>query len=561
MEDGIIRRPSFVFRPEEAIAMPPESMIQAPAKTARTQRLLLAAAIGAYSVAVAFGAAPALSATLLSALALAALAAALFAYVGMRLGPASAARLGGRAQVARRRLRALAFGVLGVVYITLVAGALVANQGALWSCLALPVCLAPSQPAAGESQSLAAVAMAHRVLAALAALLVVGLSVRSLRARGETALRRAAGWSIGLMLAQVLVGMAQVLLARAGDSASLTVLRVGHLAVGAAAWAALVVQVALALRSAESRGLRTESGLIHGAPQSSVLSPQSSVLKDYISLTKPGVISLLILTTVASMYLTPAGAPRLTLVLWTFVGGWLMAAGAHSVNCWADQDIDINMGRTSRRPIPSGRMPAWHALALGIALGVLAFAILVAFVNLAAALLSLAGYLYYVFVYTRWLKRTTPSNIVIGGGAGAFPPLVGWAATTGGLTLPALFLFAIIFYSTPPHFWALALIREKDYARANVPMLPVVAGSAETKRQILLYTILMLALTIMPTPLQMFGIPYLLMAIGLGAIFLRYVIRLLRQDTTAAAWGLYKFSLLYLALLFAAMVVDRVVFR
>jgi len=301
--------------------------------------------------------------------------------------------------------------------------------------------------------------------------------------------------------------------------------------------------------------------LIHGAPQSSVLSPQSSVLKDYISLTKPGVISLLILTTVASMYLTPAGAPSLTLVLWTFVGGWLMAAGAHSVNCWADQDIDINMGRTSRRPIPSGRMPAWHALALGIALGVLAFAILVAFVNLAAALLSLAGYLYYVFVYTRWLKRTTPSNIVIGGGAGAFPPLVGWAATTGGLTLPALFLFAIIFYWTPPHFWALALIREKDYARANVPMLPVVAGSAETKRQILLYTILMLALTIMPTPLQMFGIPYLLMAIGLGAIFLRYVIRLLRQDTTAAAWGLYKFSLLYLALLFGAMVVDRVVFR
>jgi protoheme IX farnesyltransferase len=260
------------------------------------------------------------------------------------------------------------------------------------------------------------------------------------------------------------------------------------------------------------------------------------------------------------MYLTPAGAPSLTLVLWTFVGGWLMASGAHSVNCWADQDIDINMGRTSRRPIPSGRIPAWHALALGIALGVLAFGILVAFVNLAAALLSLAGYLYYVLIYTRWLKRTTPSNIVIGGGAGAFPPLVGWAAATGGLTLPALFLFAIIFYWTPPHFWALALIREKDYARAKVPMLPVVAGSAETKRQILLYTILMLALTVMPTPLQMFGIPYLLMAIGLGAIFLRYVIRLLRADTTAAAWGLYKFSLLYLALLFGAMVIDRVVF-
>jgi protoheme IX farnesyltransferase len=317
-----------------------------------------------------------------------------------------------------------------------------------------------------------------------------------------------------------------------------------------------VVQVALVLRPTTDD--RRPTTATH--PQSVVGGQWSVVVKDYISLTKPGVISLLILTTVASMYLTPAGTPRLALVLWTFVGGWLMAAGAHSVNCWADQDIDINMGRTSRRPIPSGRIPAWHALALGIGLGVLAFAILAAFVNLAAALLSLAGYLYYVFIYTRWLKRTTPSNIVIGGGAGAFPPLVGWAAATGGLTLPALFLFAIIFYWTPPHFWALALIREKDYARANVPMLPVVAGSAETKRQILLYTILMLALTIMPTPLQMFGIPYLLMAIGLGAIFLRYVLRLLRADTTAAAWGLYKFSLLYLALLFGAMVVDRVVF-
>jgi heme o synthase len=543
--------------------MPPERIIQAPAKIARNQRLLLAAVIVAYGAAVALGAAPAppfvgvpLSAALWSALALAALAAALFAYVELRLGPAPAARLGGRAQVAQRRWRAMAFGVLGVVYITLVAGALVTNQGALWSCLALPVCLVPDQAAGSAFQSFATVAMAHRVLAALAALLVVGFSAQTLRSRNETALRRAAMWSIGLMLAQVLVGLAQVLLARAGDSASLTALRVGHLAVGAGAWAALVVQVALALRPTMDDRRPTTAAL----PQSVVGGQWSVVAKDYISLTKPGVISLLILTTIASMYLTPAGAPSLTLVLWTFVGGWLMASGAHSVNCWADQDIDINMGRTSRRPIPSGRIPAWHALALGIALGVVAFAILVAFVNLAAALLSLAGYLYYVFIYTRWLKRTTPSNIVIGGGAGAFPPLVGWAAATGGLTLPALFLFAIIFYWTPPHFWALALIREKDYARANVPMLPVVAGSAETKRQILLYTILMLALTIMPTPLQMFGIPYLLMAIGLGAIFLRYVIRLLRADTIAAAWGLYKFSLLYLALLFGAMVVDRVVF-
>jgi protoheme IX farnesyltransferase len=321
-----------------------------------------------------------------------------------------------------------------------------------------------------------------------------------------------------------------------------------------------VVQVALALRLPFRPATDDRQPTTANYAQSVVGGRWSVVLKDYISLTKPGVITLLILTTIASMYITPAGAPSLWLVCWTFVGGWLMASGAHAVNCWADRDIDINMGRTSRRPIPSGRIPAWHALALGVALGALAFGILVAFVNWAAALLSLAGYLYYVFIYTRWLKRTTPSNIVIGGGAGAFPPLVGWAAATGGLTLPALFLFAIIFYWTPPHFWALALIREKDYARASVPMLPVVAGSDETKRQILLYTLLMLALTIMPAPLQMFGIPYLLMALGLGALFLRYVVRLMRQGTTAAAWGLYKFSLLYLALLFVAMVLDRMAF-
>jgi protoheme IX farnesyltransferase len=539
------------------IDMPPESIFQPPQTAARSQRLLLAGAALAYGLAVAFGAAAALSATLLSALALAGLGAALYAYVGMRLGLATPERLGGRAAAARRRLQISAFGVLAVVYVTLVAGALVTNQGALWSCLALPVCVAPGQPSASAFQSFSAIAMAHRGLAALAALLVVGLSAQTLRWRSQPALRRAAGWSIGLMLTQVLLGMAQVLLARQGDSPSLTALRVSHLAIGAGAWAALVVQVALALRLPidELRGWRN-------APKApgSVLRSQVSVLKDYISLTKPGVISLLILTTVASMYITPAGAPSLALVLWTFAGGWLMASGAHAINCWADRDIDINMGRTSRRPIPSGRIPAWHALALGVALGILAFGILLTFVNLAAALLSLAGYLYYVFIYTRWLKRTTPSNIVIGGGAGAFPPLVGWAAATGGLTLPALFLFAIIFYWTPPHFWALALIREKDYARASVPMLPVVAGSAETKRQILLYTLLMLALTIMPTPLQMFGIPYLLMAIGLGALFLHYVVRLLRQGATAAAWGLYKFSLLYLALLFGAMVLDRVVF-
>jgi protoheme IX farnesyltransferase len=171
--------------------------------------------------------------------------------------------------------------------------------------------------------------------------------------------------------------------------------------------------------------------------------------------------------------------------------------------------------------------------------------------------LALAGMLYYVFIYTLWLKRSSVNNIVIGGGAGAFPPLVGWAAATGNLTLSSLFLFAIIFYWTPPHFWALAIIRSNDYARAGVPMLPVVAGDFETKWQILLYTLMMFMLTLMLTPLQMMGIPYLIMAIALGGIFLYYAVRLRREGTTGAAWGLYRFSLLYLALLFGAMMIDR----
>jgi protoheme IX farnesyltransferase len=585
--------------------MQPDSMLRPTAKSARTQRLLISAAVATYILAVIGGATPALGAVLLSAVALAALGAALFACVASRVGPAAEARMGARAQAAQRRYRTLTFAGLGFVYMTLVAGVAVANQGALWDCLALPAC-----PTPGE---LASIAMAHRILAAFAALLVAGLALQTWRTRAEPALRRAAGWSLGLMLAQVFVGLVQVALARGGDGPAVLAIRAGHLAVGAGAWAALVVQIALVLRlpfrpatgerpydpsthsthsthstssgqassgqassgqassgQASSGGTAAVPVSVFGQDRRSATEKHAQsiaggrwlvVVKDYISLTKPGVITLLIFTTVASMCITPAGIPSLWLVLWTFVGGWLMASGAHAVNCWADQDIDINMGRTSRRPIPSGRIPAWHALALGLVLGVVAFAILVAFVNLAAALLSLAGYLYYVLIYTGWLKRSTPSNIVIGGGAGAFPPLVGWAAASGGLTLPALFLFAIIFYWTPPHFWALALIREKDYARASVPMLPVVAGAAETKRQILLYTLLMLALTIMPTPLQMFGLPYLLMAIGLGALFLRYVVRLLRQDTTAAAWGLYKFSLLYLALLFVAMLVDRLVFK
>jgi protoheme IX farnesyltransferase len=335
-----------------------------------------------------------------------------------------------------------------------------------------------------------------------------------------------------------------------------------HLGLSATAWGALVVLTTLALRRPFPATVppRPASVARPGLTDTVLLEGKPSLLKDYISLTKPGVISLLILTTITSMYITPAGIPELSLVLWTTLGGWLMASGSHSINCYLDKDIDVNMGRTGRRPIPSGRIPAWHALALGIALGVVAFVILALFVNLLAAILALAGFLYYVFIYTIWLKRTSKHNIVIGGGAGAFPPLVGWAAVTGSLAPEALLLWLIVFFWTPPHFWALALIRQKDYARAGVPMLPVVEGDQETRRQIVIYTLSMLALTALPPALGMLGWAYLLSAAVSGGLFLHYALKLRRDGTTTTAWALYKYSLLYLAILFVAMVVDRVVF-
>jgi protoheme IX farnesyltransferase len=284
-------------------------------------------------------------------------------------------------------------------------------------------------------------------------------------------------------------------------------------------------------------------------------------IKDYVSLTKPGVISLLILTTITSMYITPEGMPSVTLVIWTAVGGWLMAAASHSFNCYLDRDIDILMGRTGRRPIPSGRIPGWHAIVLGFVLMIAATGILVIAVNWLAAALAFAGLIYYVVIYTMWLKRKSFNNIVIGGGAGAFPPLVGWAAVTGSLTLPSLFLFAIIFYWTPPHFWALAIIRQKDYARAGVPMLPVTHGFKETRRQILAYSALLVPVTIAPPLLGLTDWAYGGTAITLCVIFMVMAWNVYRSSAALAAdmvaeKKLFKFSLLYLACLFGALVAD-----
>jgi protoheme IX farnesyltransferase len=278
------------------------------------------------------------------------------------------------------------------------------------------------------------------------------------------------------------------------------------------------------------------------------------VVADYVALTKPRVQLLLLLTTVTTMYV--AGDPSVELVLATCLGGSLSAGGAGAVNHWFDRDIDAQMARTATRPVPAGRISPGAALGFGLLLGALSFAWLTVAVNLLAAVLTLCGFLGYVLVYTVWLKRRTPQNIVIGGAAGAVPPLVGWAAVTGGVDPAALYLFAIVFYWTPPHFWALSLLMKDEYARVGVPMMPVVRGEAETRRQILLYTGLLGVLTLLPVVFGFFGAIYAVAALGLGAAFVVLAVRLQRRADRRSALRTYLFSLAYLALLFCAMVLD-----
>jgi protoheme IX farnesyltransferase len=285
---------------------------------------------------------------------------------------------------------------------------------------------------------------------------------------------------------------------------------------------------------------------------------RQSFARDLVSLTKPRIISLLLVTTIAPMFV--AGQPSWTLVLAVFVGGYLMAGGANAVNMYMDRDIDDRMARTRLRPIPSGRMRAEAVLAFGVLCATTATFLLAHVANVLTAALALAGFYTYVFVYTRWLKRSSPQNIVIGGAAGAFPPLVGWAAVTGRVDLMAVYLFLIVFYWTPPHFWALALNKQVDYGRAGVPMAPLVWGERETMRNMLWYTLILLPLTLLPVAFGALGIPYLVAAALLGGWLLVGVVRVMRATSfVKPAWSVYKYSLLYLALLFAAMVVDRAV--
>jgi heme o synthase len=289
------------------------------------------------------------------------------------------------------------------------------------------------------------------------------------------------------------------------------------------------------------------------------VSAAAGAIRDYYELSKPRIIALLLVTTLAAMVMAARGLPPLALIGWTLLAGALAAASAGAFNCIYDRDIDALMTRTKSRPLPAGRIRALDATVFAMLCGIASFAIFYWLVNPLTAWLSLAGNVYYVVIYTMWLKRLTPLNIVIGGAAGSVPPLVGWAAVTHAIGNPALGLFALIFLWTPPHFWSLALSVETDYAAARIPMLPNVSGEQRTKREIVYYTLLLIGASLALYPLHVMGAFYLAGAAVLGGIFLLDALRTWRDSTTRAARSLFRYSLLYLALMCALMVVDRII--
>ena len=318
-------------------------------------------------------------------------------------------------------------------------------------------------------------------------------------------------------------------------AAALVTPRPAHLTLAAFALAAALVAVA---------------GCFRGEPV------QRASVRDYVTLTKPRIMTLLLLTGAAGMVVGAGGLPGAGTFAVTMVGLGLACGGASALNHVLDRDIDRLMPRTGARPVAVERITPARALEFGLALSAFSFVLLASLVNVLTAVLALVGNLFYVLVYTRWLKRSTPQNIVIGGAAGAVPPLVGWAAATGNLTVPALFLFLIVFFWTPPHFWALALVIKRDYEAARIPMLPVVRGERETARQIVWYSLVLVAVTLLPFAWRTVGVVYLAAALLLGAAFLRLAWRLRLDTTPARARALFRFSILYLALLFVLMALD-----
>jgi protoheme IX farnesyltransferase len=387
----------------------------------------------------------------------------------------------------------------------------------------------------------------HRALSVVVAALVAWTAIAIHRSTDAPLSRRLAVLLAALVAVQIVLGLLNV----ASRLSAFFV--VPHLAVGAALWGASV-WLLLATRRLRPAEMRVR------AAQPSTPGPIDT-LRAYVALTKPRIIELLLVTTIPTMVLAAGGLPSPWLMAAVVFGGTMAAGGANAINMYVDRDIDDLMRRTRHRPLPRNAVEPRAALAFGIGLSVVAFAWLAVTVNLLSAVLALSATAFYVFVYTMWLKRSTPHNIVIGGAAGCVPVLVAWAAVTGSVELPALVLFAIVFYWTPPHFWALALRYRGDYAAAKVPMLPVVRGEAETARQIVLYTIALVAVSLLLFPAAGMGWIYLAAAVVLGALFVWRAL-ILRADAAngRAAIGLFRYSISYLTLLFAAVAVDALVY-
>jgi protoheme IX farnesyltransferase len=511
-----------------------------------------------------------------------------------RVPPLRSSVVGRRSSVVMTRYsvlgtRYLAIATLVATYAAMLTGSAVVGDGADLACPSWPQCSAANLlPTTYDAW----INFGHRLAVGMSDVLMLVLTLAVWRFyRGQRRLRITAHLLALLYVSQVFLGAFTVWLAAP------EALRGAHLALAAATWSALVVLATLlwvGQGSDDGRRTKNESILhrqdakvrqarqgIYGFESQRAQSTEGAkrpfkftyyvlrftfyipTIRLYLSLIKPRVIPLLLVPTVAAMLMaavqhSPSRSLPL-LILFTMLGGTLATAGAHSINQYLDRDIDAKMRRTRQRPVVTHRIPPHHALIMGIVLTIAAFLQLWLTVNVAAALLALAGNLFYVFVYTLWLKRTSVQNIVIGGAAGAVPPLVGWAAVTGGVDIPALLFFAIIFFWTPAHFWALALVRQEDYRMANVPMLPVVRGEAYTRASILRYSVLLLVASLLPIATRSLSWLYLAAALGLGVVFVARAVQLARGASTARAWGLFTYSNIYLALLYAAMVLDRVI--
>jgi heme o synthase len=414
-------------------------------------------------------------------------------------------------------------------YVLLLTGAYVRGAGASTACTTWPLCDDGSLPVFGA----AAIHMAHRFVSVIVGVVVLYGCWLAWKHRREAE-------GLGpLAIATAVVFVAQIVLGAANPLSRFSPWALGaHPAAASLLWCCVVALTVVAWHPSV---------------------PSRAMVSDLVALTKPQIMSLLLLTALGGMFLANGGVPQFGLLAATLIGGAAASGGASALNHYFDRDIDDLMRRTKRRPLPAGRVPDEWAIGMGIALNIIAFAVLAIFANVVAASLAIAGTLFYIFVYTLWLKRTTVQNIVIGGAAGAIPPLVGWAAVTGSLDLGAWLLFAIVFFWTPAHFWALALLIRDDYARAGVPMLPVVRGEEATAWGILTYAVSLVPLSLLLFLAGGLGLLYLVAALALGLIFVGLAIRLIRAASArrrAVARGLYLYSLLYLALLFVAIMVD-----